>query len=437
MAKALNAGDYELLSVIIKEEKLDGSKIPLVVYRESVTSPSIEVELVISDTNDQRTNLMTKLPILCGDPVIISFKSLASKGEVVTVNTRIYDIVGGNRNQDTQQYVLKCISGEGYTNLEKRFEKLYKIKVPDTEIVPDVLTNALGSGKPLKLGKYPSIPLTVAAMRDRPFDFLIKHICKRSVPEIVAKGEGKGSAGYLLWETARDGFVFMATDEVFAAPPGAKVSPSPFVGEKEKNVYFHNVAASNKKLTPEDEARNVISFKLVENDNAERANIKGSRVNLIGFFDSNSLSYNEAIFDMAENFGDFGHLAKGPPPVQTGSPSRIMTKLYNNEMYEFSDQKAQDQVYDKIRFALAQQLVRHSLNGTHRVEINIHGNSNLHAGDKIFLSVFKSKSMREVKEDYDKKQTGYYTIATVVHSMQSNGMKTSLLLYRDIHNEEV
>lgn len=436
MGKPLNAGDYELLSVKIKGQMIDGSKVPLVTYRECVTSPSIELELVIFDTNDARTNLMTKLPILCGDDVEVSFKSLASLGAVVTVKTRIYDIVGGNRQQDNQSYVLKCISGEGYTNLEKRFEKLYKIKVPDTEIVPDVLKTYLGSGKPLKLGKYPSIPLTISAMRDRPFDFLIKHVCKRGVPEIVAKGEGKGSAGYLLWETARDGFVFMATDEVFAAPPGAKVSPSPFIGEKEKNVYFHNVAASNKKLTPEDEARNVISFKLVQNDNAEMANIKGSRVNLIGFFDSNSLTYNEVIFDINQNFGDFGHLAKGPIPVTTESPSRIMTKLYNNEMYEFSDEKAKDQVYDKIRFALGQQLVRHSLNSTHRVEINIHGNSNLHAGDKIFLSVFKSKSMKEVKEDYDKKQTGYYTIAAVVHSMQSSGMKTSLLLYRDIHNEE-
>lgn len=432
--KAKGAGDFEVIEVSIKGIKLSEDKTPIITYRESIYSPALEVNLLINDTNDQDTNLITKLPVLSGDDVIIRFKSNMIAGEEINVNMKVYEVTSGNRSNDTQQYVIKCISPEGYLNLETRFEKLYKQKVPDSDMITDVLKKYLKSSKSVATGEYKSVPLTLASMRYRPFDFIIKHVCKRSIPTIVAKGEGKGSAGYLFWETS-SGYQFKAVDEVFAAPQGA--SGSPFKGSKEKETYFHNAATSSSENDQETEARVVLDFKVLSNDNAEKAAIHGGRVNLIGFFDVNSLRYNEAIYKLEDNFDSLGHLGKGPVPYSgSGNPTRIMTKVYNNEMYENSDSKAQSETYDKIRQSLAQQLIRKNLSGNNKVEINIHGNTNLHAGDKIYLAVLKSKSAATVKENYDKKQSGYYTIATVVHSMQSQGMRTSLLLCRDINNEE-
>lgn len=427
------AGDFELKEISVKGTKLSAEKVPSITYRESITSPAIEVNIMVSDTNDSDNNLLSKLPILVGDEVSLTFKSLMIAGEEIKIKVKIYDIVGGNRAGDTQQYILKCMSGEGYNNLESRFEKLYKQKKPDTEMIPEIIKQYLGSSKSVKTGQYQSVPLTLAAMRDRPFDFIIKQICKRAIPSNVAKGEGRGSAGYLFWET-NSGYHFKSIDEVFAAPQGA--SGSPFKGEKEKETYFHNSANQNTKMDSEQEARNVLTFSVLSNDNAEKASIRGARVNLVGFFDVSSLRYKETVYDINDNFSSMAHLAKGPVPVSGKKPTKIMTKIYNNEMYEFGDSKAQDQSYDKIRQSLAQQLVRNSLATNNKVEINIHGNTNLHAGDKIYLAVLKSKSKSNTKENYDKKQSGYYTIATVVHTIVASGLRTSLLLVRDINNEE-
>jgi len=427
------AGDFEISNIKIKGTSLSAQKVPTVTYRESITSPAIEVNLLISDTADSDTNLMTKLPILTGDTVDLTFKSIMLEGEEIEVSVRIYDIVSGTKSGDTSVYTLKCISPEGYLNLESRFEKLFKQKEPTDAIIPTVLSQHLKSNKKVKSGKYKSVPLTLAAMRDRPFDFIIKHVCKRSIPTNVAKGEGKGSAGYLFWETS-DGYNFKPIDEVFAAPD--KDSGDTFRGEKEKETYFYNAARSNDRMDEETKSRNILSFKTLSNDNAERSSIMGGKVNLVGFFDVSSLRYNETIYDLGETYSSFAHLAKGPTPTSGGSPTRIMTKVYNNEMYENTDTAAQSESYDKIRQSLSQQLVRSSLAVTNKIEINIYGNSNLHAGDKIYLSVLKGKSKSSTKENTDKKQSGYYTIATVVHTLVSTGMRTSLLLVRDTNNEE-
>jgi len=432
--KTKGAGDFEIKEISIKGEKLSSQKAPVITYRESIYSPSLEVNLVISDSNNSENNLLTKLPVLSGDDVKLVFKSNQIEGEEITVNVKIFEISTGSRSGDTQQYILKCMSPEAYFNMEKRFEKLYKQKSPEKDMIPDILKQYLGSSKRLLLGDYESVNLTLASMRYRPFDFIIKHLCKRSIPSIVAKGEGKGSAGYLFWETS-EGYNYKAIDEVFAAPK--KSSSSPFKGVEEKETYFWNVARENDSNDQVSEARNVLSFKVMSNDNSEKAAIHGGRINLIGFFDVSSLRYNESIYKLEDNFDSFGHLAKGPVPYSgSGSPTRIMTKVYNNEMYESTDTRAQSETYDKIRQSLAQQLIRRNLSNNNKVEINIYGNTNLHAGDKIYLAVLKGKSSSTTKENYDKKQSGYYTIATLVHSMQPQGMKTSLLLLRDINNEE-
>ena len=74
------------------------------------------------------------------------------------------------------------------------------------------------------------------------------------------------------------------------------------------------------------------------------------------------------------------------------TPSRVMTKVFNNEMYELKSERAEEEKYDKIKQYLAQQLVRNNLGKNQKVEINIPGNSTLHAGDKIILQVYKSVS---------------------------------------------
>ena len=114
-----------------------------------------------------------------------------------------------------------------------------------------------------------------------------------------------------------------------------------------------------------------------------------------------------------------------------------MTRIINNEMYESTKEKAEEDRYDKIRQSLAQQIVRADLFKNQKVEINIPGNAKLRAGDKIILQIYKSQSGSDTADEdrIDKKQSGFYLIAKVVHSIDKNMAMTHLLLLRDQNNE--
>ena len=174
--------------------------------------------------------------------------------------------------------------------------------------------------------------------------------------------------------------------------------------------------------------------------------IRGTRSNLVGFFDVSSLRYNDAVYKLdGGNFSAMGHLADADKPsadedtaqLWEDKPTRIMTRIINNEMYESTKEKAEEDRYDKIRQSLAQQIVRADLFKNQKVEINIPGNAKLRAGDKIILQIYKSQSGSDTADEdrIDKKQSGFYLIAKVVHSIDKNMAMTHLLLLRDQNNE--
>ena len=439
--KALGAGDYELILKVTDKDgeqfTVSGDKLAGLVYREGIHCPTLECDFGLVDTNDQ--NFMEK--ILVGEKVDITFRT--KEGADVTVKLVVYGIMAGGRENDKVANIFRCMSEESFRSLYTRIEKLYQEK-PPTEIIQDVLTTYLGSSKQVNSG-IDAEPLTVAAMRDKPFDFILS-ICKRSIPTLTSqKGAGKGTAGYTFYETST-GYHLKSMDELLGAESdGGAYAPttSTIKGEKAIETYFANVAVNADGQSDEDESRVVQSYTVKTNNDLEEQLYKGTQANLVGFFDPNSLRYTEETYILkGENFKAMGHLAKGEgenPNIDNWreTPSRVMTKVFNNEMYEKSAERAEEEKYDKIKQYLAQQIVRNSLGKNQQIEINIPGNSTLHAGDKIILQVYKSVSNAESskKDRVDKKMSGYYLISKVAHKFDNGMATTSCLLIRDQNNE--
>lgn len=439
--KPLGAGDYELTLKITdkdgEQHVIGGDKLAGLVYREGINAPTIECDFALVDTNEQ--NFMEK--ILVGEKVDITFKTKDDAD--VNVVLVIYDIVAGGRNGDKSSHIIKCMSDEAFRSLYTRIEKLY-IEQPPTEIIKDILTTFLQSNKEVIPG-LESEPLTIAAMRDKPLQFL-SSVCKKSIPSITSqKGAGKGTAGFVFFETST-GYHFKSMDELMGAESdGGSYAPtaSKIKGEGSVETYYVNVAPNADGTSDEDECRVVQSYKLKDNNDLESQLYRGTQANIVGYFDPNSLRYVENLYVLkGENFDSMGHLAKGAgenPNIDNWRerPSRIMTKVFNNELYEKESERAKEERYDKIKQYLSQQLVRTNLSSNQKVEINIPGNSTLHAGDKIILHVYKSISNTDSKskDRVDKKMSGYYLISKVAHKFDPGLSTSTCLLIRDQNNE--
>ncbi len=443
MSNTVGAGDYTL-SVKIKDVELTQAKIATIIYKEGISFPTIEADIAIVDTSSQ--SLLSDLPLRNGEAV--ELKLTTNDDETMTANMVVYGVEGGGpASEDKSVMVLRCMSKEAMANLTTRVEKLYK-EMPPAEIVQNILKDGLKSEQEVTTG-LGAETLTVTAMRDRPLDFICKIVCSKSIPSVTnTKGEGIGTAGYLFWQTS-DGYNFKSMDELMGASSkggdGAATN-SKIKGEDEVDTYHFNVVSGADDAEAKAESRIVRKLTPIANNNIETQLIRGTRSNLVGFFDVSSLRYNEAIYKLdGGNFSAMGHLADADSPsadeetatLWQDRPTRIMTRIINNEMYESTKEKAEEDRYDKIRQSLAQQIVRADLFKNQKVEINIPGNAKLRAGDKIILQIYKSQSGTDTADEdrIDKKQSGYYLIAKVVHSIDKNMAMTHLLLLRDQNNE--
>ena len=443
MSEKVGAGDYTL-SVKIKDVELTQAKIASIIYKEGISYPTIEADIAIVDTSSQ--SLLSDLPLRNGEAVELKFTT--DKDETMTANMVVYGVEGGGASEaDKSVMILRCMSKEAMANLTTRVEKLYKEMSP-TEIVQNILKDGLKSEQEVTTG-LEAESLTVTAMRDRPLDFICKIVCHKAIPSLTnTKGEGIGTAGYLFWQTS-DGYNFKAMDELMgASSKGGDAAPtnSKIKGEDEVDTYHFNVVKAADDASAKEESRIVRKLTTIANNNIETQLIRGTRSNLVGFFDVSSLRYNEAVYKLdGGNFSAMGHLGDSDKPsadeetatLWQDRPTRIMTRIINNEMYESTKEKAEEDRYDKIRQSLAQQVVRADLFKNQKVEINIPGNAKLRAGDKIILQIYKSQSGTDTADSdrIDKKQSGFYLIAKVVHSIDKNNAMTHLLLLRDQNNE--
>ena len=399
-------------------------------YFESIFAPFVSANMFVIDSGQ---NFIGTLPIQGGEKVVIEFDNV--KEESVEYELVVWKVYNRRFEKNMQYYTLALMSEEGLLNQSARVIDKYKGNAE--AIVSDVLKNVLKTKKQLrsetsqfKMNLFPN---------GRKAHAFIQSLMARTVSKNskFKKGGGSsttsqgselggnakkasGTAGYLFFEN-KDGFVFESmdrlcsdgTDTFGGTGPVAEYVSRPGIGVS-ADVAFYNI----------------IDYSFSDEiDIVDKLN-NGIFSTHMCYFDISSQKYEEYNYDMRKTFNNMSHLGSQDilgkyQKELSEKPSRVMSILLDHEAW-YSDEGVANpeedgdgEFPDHAKYYTAQAIGRRYLMDNQKLEIEISGNSDLKAGDKIkvMLPNVSAEALRE-KQQYDEENSGTYLISKVAHHYQ-------------------
>ena len=134
-------------------------------------------------------------------------------------------------------------------------------------------------------------------------------------------------------------------------------------------------------------------------------------------FDLDKGYYKEFVYDDTANMTEKQKEAAGDVPT------RVLSRAYNNEMFENTCEKAQDNKHDQSRESLAQNVVRQNTFNDQSGTFTLPPLFTIRAGDPFDVKIPKVSS--EKGGGIDKKHSGTYIIKQVGHHFMSCLLYTS------------
>jgi len=398
-------------------------------YYEDIYQPFVTANLLMIDSGQ---NFIGNLPIQGGEEVTVKANNI--KKEPVEYKMLVQKIVNRSVQRNMQYYTLVLTSKEGLQNDTARVTEKYK-ENPET-IVSDILKNILKTDQELfaeesqfKMSVFPN---------GRKCHALVQSLMYKTVSKTTKfnkgggaddgkneselggnnKKQASGTAGYLFFQN-KSGFIFQSmdrlcsdgTDSFGGTPPVETYYSRPSVGMPPDQVYYNieNYAFDG------------------DIDMSEKLN-NGIFSSHMCFFDISSQKYEEYTYDMSKTFNNMSHLGSQTTLAKyqkelAARPSRVMSILLDHEAWYSGEDVANPeeggdaQFPDYAKHYTAQAIGRHYLMDTHRVQIEIAGNSDLMVGDKIkiMLPNMVAEKLRE-EQPYDEEASGTYLIAALSHN---------------------
>lgn len=201
MAFVRRPGDVEVTRLVVYGRNwmdLTQAFIDLSVY-ESVLAPAVVAELRVRDDKD----LASILPLVGEERVEVEFA--APGGPPASYLFHVDTMVEGrdSMSQRDRFFTLRCVSVEFVDNAATWVQKSYNAEL--SSVVRDLLTNHLGSTKPLYVEKTRGVQ-KIIVQNERPFH-AIDRIRRRSV------SIDHRSSAYLFYET-QAGYAFCTVEEL-------------------------------------------------------------------------------------------------------------------------------------------------------------------------------------------------------------------------------
>ena len=433
--------------------KLDTDMIISFDFMESIVSPMLSGQVVISDSKD----FINEFPIEGGEIIEIDVKSSWSE-DPTQYKLRVYKIGGRVIDGKKQLYTLLLISEEALVNESVRVQK--QLEGNPESIIGKLIQNELKSTK--EIFSEPSrFKIKMLPGNVRPFDIIAK-LTKRSVSNKTTFGQPitngdkeesqqqiKGSAGFLFWETNR-GYNFFSVDalcdiseeRVFSAPRLQTQSWGPY---KEEIANIDDGSDARLKLaafTFSSEVDIMSSLRL------------GKYSTKMVFFNHSTGKYDEYLYKIKDSYDNMAHLG-GQDSVSlvpanqvelSDFPTRVMSMILDHESWyngagigNPDDAKATDpnKFADWQKYYAAQGIARAELLKNQEAKVDIPGNPLICAGDKIDLKI-QSKLADELRkrQPFDLESSGTYLVKETRHLFNfldgNNGTcKTTLGLFRD------
>ena len=477
--EAQYATQANLISCIVTNNKgvelppLNGDMILGFIHRESLVSPFMSGVLAISDSADFLNGLDmdgNQSPIEGGEVVKITVKTPVSQSEDgETYEYKIWKI--GNRISinKKQAYALALVSEEALVNETTRVMGRIPSggqndkKVPEKSIsgiVEDLIKTDIGinSSKPF-YSEDTKFKQVIIGARRRPFD-IISSLSDKAVSTKGKTGNDnsgssdssetkqtiKGTAGFFFWETKR-GYNFFSVDALCDEPDGIFAAP-------DLQTEIHTGYQEKIANTEGTDSRSIISkIAFTSEIDTMSALRKGKYSSDMIFFNLSTGQYEEYQYKITDSYKNMAHLGnqtkvselKVGEQALVETPSRLMTMILDHETWfnepgvasPYEDAENPSVFADWHKHFAAQAVARKELLNNQQCTIEIPGNNEICAGDKVEIRV-QRKAPDKVKEEepWDLESSGVYLVKDVEHRFNfadgtSGKVITTLQLFRD------
>ena len=452
---------------------LNGDMILGFIHRESLLSPFLSGVLAISDSADFLNGLDmdgNRSPIEGGEIVKITVKTPVSKDEAgETYEYKIWKI--GNRISinKKQAYALALVSEEALLNETTRVvgripsggqNQKEQPQKSISGIVEDLIKTDIGinSSKPF-YSEDTKFKQVIIGARRRPFD-IISSLADKAVSTKGKTGTNtnssskssetketiKGTAGFFFWETKR-GYNFFSVDALCDEPDG--IFSAPDLQTEIHKGYQEKIAN-----TDGTDSRSIISkITFTSEIDTMSALRKGKYSTTMIFFNLSTGQYEEYQYKITDSYKNMAHLGNQTKvsELKVGeqqlveTPSRLMTMILDHETWfnepgvasPYEDAENPSVFADWHKHFAAQSVARKELLNNQQCTVEIPGNNEICAGDKVEIRVQrKAPDKAKEEEPWDLESSGVYLVKDVEHRFNfadgtSGKVITTLQLFRD------
>ena len=452
---------------------LTSDMVGLISIHETIESPLMCGTITVSDSK----NFINDYPIQGGETIEMEFKTTFSDIPI-EYSFVISRITNRHIKNKTQAYTLLLVSPEFLINESIRVQDPLEGN-PETIVQKMLGKEYLNSSK--EFFSEPSrFEVKLNPAKIRPFN-IIANLIKRSVSsKTTYTGQSyktyeenrqnrpnskskpiKGSAGFLFWETRRGYNLFSIDALCDTSENGTFIFKDKKKGDKEEKPrlqarawgpYVEKIA--NTEISG-DQRFLISSAKFKSEIDIAASLRRGKYSSLMIFFNISTGQYEEYTYQIKDSYDNMAHLGYQDSVAnitfdQKGDlsevPSRVMSVLLDHEAWfneptiaNPEDPKATDpnKFADWQKYYATQGIARAELLSNQELTVDIPGNPEICAGDKIDLRI-QSKLADELRkrEPYDLESSGVYLVKTTKQlynfvDTDSGTLLTTLELCRD------
>ncbi len=415
------AGDYQLQDVVIFGQTLPrlscrNLMLELNIY-ESMNTPYMSGNIVLRDTMNHRSNMS-----MTGQEEIEFELRTNDECESIDFKTfrgRIYKISNIIPTSNTEQvYTLHFVSMDAMRNTQTRVKQTYRGSTD--EIISDVLTNVLKTDKNFHAEQSSKFTTLVGNNR-YPFEF-IRMAAKRSI------SRDYNFMTYSFFENHR-GYNFVSKQSLINENR---------VETREPVESFFTAYQKSQVDTPI-EMRTLKSFQVTSMQDTLRDNSNGLLNNTHYTYDRTNKTFTKDISSYATYLNNVG-INKSPlytstPEIDSKSltdfPDSTIT-VSSKDPFVHTSSSSDTQNYSNSSDRTADALRGSSSFGI-RLKVEMHGNSNLAAGDLIHITYPNHEPIISQTDDktFDVFLTGHYLIESINHRVDNNQYVTTCELIRN------
>ena len=415
------AGDYQLQDVVIFGQTLPrlscrNLMLELNIY-ESMNTPYMSGNIVLRDTMNHRSNMS-----MTGQEEIEFELRTNDECESIDFKTfrgRIYKISNIIPTSNTEQvYTLHFVSMDAMRNTQTRVKQTYRGSTD--VIISDVLRNVLKTDKNFHAEESSKFTTLVGNNR-YPFEF-IRMAAKRSI------SRDYNFMTYSFFENHR-GYNFVSKQSLINENR---------VETREPVESFFTAYQKSQVDTPI-EMRTLKSFQVTSMQDTLRDNSNGLLNNTHYTYDRTNKTFTKDISSYATYLNNVG-INKSPlytstPEIDSKSltdfPDSTIT-VSSKDSFVHTSSSSDTQNYSNSSDRTADALRGSSSFGI-RLKVEMHGNSNLAAGDLIHITYPNHEPIVSQTDDktFDVFLTGHYLIESINHRVDNNQYVTTCELIRN------